>query len=156
MNPPGLGSKCGKWVERFSDFGKYKGNFRNHTTSLPTYRTLNKWGKWVDRLSDFGKYKEYIRSHSISLPAYRTLSQVQGADLAVSYVNIDTNINWWCLNFRNSLSACNWDVLCTTPGWHKSLKQTAFFEYCEYKAKTMSKLENTNRLLQEHAGGEHR
>ena len=86
--PPGLGSKCGKWVERFSDFGKYKGNFRNHTTSLPTYRTLSKWGKWVDRFSDFGKYKGYIRNHSTSLPAYRTLSQVRGgstsADLAVS------------------------------------------------------------------------
>ena len=60
LNPPGLGSKCSKWVEGFSDFGKYKGNFRNHTTSLPTYRTLSKWGKWVDRLSDFGKYKGYI------------------------------------------------------------------------------------------------
>ena len=33
LNPPGLGSK---WVERFSDFGKYKGNVRNHTTSLLT------------------------------------------------------------------------------------------------------------------------
>ena len=43
VEPPGLGSKCGKWVERFSDFGKYKGNFRNHTTSLPAYRTLSKW-----------------------------------------------------------------------------------------------------------------
>ena len=32
LNPRGLGSKCGKWVERFSDFRKYKGNFRNHTT----------------------------------------------------------------------------------------------------------------------------
>ena len=53
LNPPRLGSKCGKRVERFSDFGKYKGNFRNHTTSLPTYHTLSKWGKWVDRLSDF-------------------------------------------------------------------------------------------------------
>ena len=42
VEPPGLGSKCGKWVERFSDFGKYKGNFRNHTTSLPAYRTLSK------------------------------------------------------------------------------------------------------------------
>ena len=87
LNPPGLGSKCGKRVERFSDFGKYKGNFRNHTTSLPTYRTLSKWGKWVDRLSDFGKYKGYIRNHSTSLPAYRTLRQVRGgstsADLAV-------------------------------------------------------------------------
>ena len=30
LNPPGLGSKCGKWVERFSDFGKYKGYIRNH------------------------------------------------------------------------------------------------------------------------------
>ena len=84
---PRLSSKCGKWVERFSDFGKYKGNFGNHITSLPTYRTLSKWGKWVDRLSDFGKYKGYIRNHSTSLPAYRTLSQVQGgstsADLAV-------------------------------------------------------------------------
>ena len=78
LNPPGLGSKCGKRVERFSDFGKYKGNVRNHTTSLPTYRTLSKWGKWVDRLSDFGKYKGYIRNHSTSLPAYRTLSQVRG------------------------------------------------------------------------------
>ena len=39
--PTGLGSKCGKWVERFSDFGKYKGNFRNHTTSLPAYHTLS-------------------------------------------------------------------------------------------------------------------
>ena len=78
LNPPGVGSKCGKRVERFSDFGKYKGNFRNHTTSLPTYRTLSKWGKWVDRLSDFGKYKGYIRNHSTSLPAYRTLSQVRG------------------------------------------------------------------------------
>ena len=89
LNPPGLGSKCGRRVERFSDFGKYKGNFRNHTTSLPAYRTLSKWGKWVDRLSDFGKYKEYIRNHSTSLPAYRTLSQVRGgstsADLAVDY-----------------------------------------------------------------------
>ena len=70
-----------------SDFGKYKGNFRNHTTSLPTYRTLSKWGKWVDRLSDFGIYEGYIRNHSTSLPAYRTLSQVRGgstsADLAV-------------------------------------------------------------------------
>ena len=88
LNPPGLGSKCGRRVERFSDFGKYKGNFRNHTTSLPTYRTLSKWGKWVDRLSDFGKYKGYIRNHSTSLPAYRTSSQVRGgsisADLAVS------------------------------------------------------------------------
>ena len=87
LNPTGLGSKCGKWVERFSDFGKYKGNVRNHTTSLPTYRTLSKWGKWVDRLSDFGKYKGYIRNHSTSLPAYHTLSQVRGgstsADLAV-------------------------------------------------------------------------
>ena len=84
---PRLGSKCGKWVERFSDFGKYKGNFRNHTTSLPTYRTLSKWGKRVDRLSDCGRYKGYIRNHSTSLPAYRTLSQVRGgstsADLAV-------------------------------------------------------------------------
>ena len=45
VEPPGLGSKCGKWVERFSDFGKYKGNFRNHTTSLPAYRTLSQvWG----------------------------------------------------------------------------------------------------------------
>ena len=79
LNPPGLG---------FSDFGKYKGNFINHKTSLPTYRTLRKWGKWVDRLSDFGKYKGYIRIHSTSLPAYPTLSQVQGgstsADLAVN------------------------------------------------------------------------
>ena len=87
LNPPGLGSKCSKWVERFSDFRKYKGNFRNHTTSLPAYCTLSKWGKWVDRLSDFGKYKGYIRNHSTSLPAYRTLSQVRGgstsADLAV-------------------------------------------------------------------------
>jgi len=66
LNPPGLGSKCGKRVERFSDFGKYKGNFRNHTTSLPTYRTLSKWGKWVDRLSDFGKYKGYITGCPIS------------------------------------------------------------------------------------------
>ena len=57
VEPPGLGSKCSKRVERFSDFGKHKGNFRNHTTSLPTYRTLRKWGKWVDRLRDFGKYK---------------------------------------------------------------------------------------------------
>ena len=24
VDPPGLGSKCGKWVEMFSDFGKYK------------------------------------------------------------------------------------------------------------------------------------
>ena len=87
LNPPGLGSKCSKQVERFSDFGKYKGNCRNHPTSLPTPRTLSKWGKWVDRLSDFGKYKGYIRNHSTSLPAYRTLSQVRGgstsADLAV-------------------------------------------------------------------------
>ena len=87
LNPPGLCSKCGKWVESFSDFGKYKGNISNHTTSLPTYHTLSKWGKWVDRLSDFGKYKGYIRNHSTSLPAYRTLSQVWGgstsADLAV-------------------------------------------------------------------------
>merc|ERR1712102_18848 len=87
LNPPRLGLKCGKRVERFSDFGKYKGNFRNHTTSLQTYRTLSKWGKWVDRLSDFGKYKGYIRNHPTSLPAYRTLSQVRGgstsADLAV-------------------------------------------------------------------------
>ena len=87
LNPPGLGSKYGKWVERFSDFGKYKGNFRNHTTCLPAYRTLSKWGKWVDRLSDFGKYKGYIRNHSTSLPVYHTLSQVRGgstsADLAV-------------------------------------------------------------------------
>ena len=45
LNPPGLGSKCGKWVERFSDFGKYKGNIKNHTTSLPIYQTLSKWGK---------------------------------------------------------------------------------------------------------------
>ena len=45
LNPPRLGSKCGKRVERFSDFGKYKGNFRNHTTSLPSYRTLSQvWG----------------------------------------------------------------------------------------------------------------
>ena len=90
LNPPGLGSKYGKRVERFSDFGKYKGNFRNNTTSLPAYRTLSKWGKWVDRLSDFGKYKGYIRNHSTSLPAYRTLSQVRGgstsADLAVMYI----------------------------------------------------------------------
>ena len=57
LNPPGLGSKCGKRVERFSDFGKYKGNFRNHTTSLPTYRTLSKWGKWVNRLSDSCRYR---------------------------------------------------------------------------------------------------
>ena len=39
VEPPGLGSKCGKRVERFSDFGKYKGYIRNHSTSLPAYRT---------------------------------------------------------------------------------------------------------------------
>ena len=92
VEPPGLGSKCGKRVERFSDLGKYKGNFRNHTTSLPTYSTLSKWGKWEDRLSDFGKYKGYNRNHSTSLPAYRTLSQVRGgstsADLALLYVHV--------------------------------------------------------------------
>ena len=31
LNPPGLGSKCGKWVERLSDFGKYKEYFKTHT-----------------------------------------------------------------------------------------------------------------------------
>ena len=41
LNPPRLGLKCGKRVERFSDFGKYKGNFRYHSTSLPAYRTLS-------------------------------------------------------------------------------------------------------------------
>ena len=36
-SPPRLDSKCGEWVVRFSDFGKYKGNIRNHSTSLPAY-----------------------------------------------------------------------------------------------------------------------
>ena len=49
MNPPGLGSKCGKWVERLSDFGNYKGYFKYHTTSLPTCPTLSEWSKWVER-----------------------------------------------------------------------------------------------------------
>ena len=71
-------------VERFSDFGKYEGNFRNHITSLPTYRTLSKWGKWVDRFSNFGKYKGYIRNHSTSLPVYRTLSQVRGGSTSAA------------------------------------------------------------------------
>ena len=93
VEPPGLDWKCGKRVERYSDFGKYKRNFRNHITSVPTYHTLSMWGKWVDRLSDFGKFKGYIRNHSTSLPAYRTLSQVRGgstsADLAVCQIK-----NW--------------------------------------------------------------
>ena len=43
--PPGLGSKWGKWVDRLSDFGKYKGYIRNHSTSLPAYCTLSEvWG----------------------------------------------------------------------------------------------------------------
>ena len=67
LNPPGLGSKCGKWVGRLSDFGKYKGNFRNHTTSLPIYRTFSKWGKWVDRLSDFGNINDILE---ITQPLY--------------------------------------------------------------------------------------
>ena len=41
LKPPGLGSKCGKWVDRLSDFGKYKGYIRNHSTSLPAYRALS-------------------------------------------------------------------------------------------------------------------
>ena len=36
VDPPGLGSKCGKWVERFSDFGKYKGYIRLEITQ-PLY-----------------------------------------------------------------------------------------------------------------------
>ena len=34
-------SKWGKWVDRLSDFGKYKGYIRNHSTSLPAYCTLS-------------------------------------------------------------------------------------------------------------------
>ena len=52
LNSPRLGSRCGKWVERFIDFGKYKGYFRNHTTPLPTYRTLSMWGKWYTNIYD--------------------------------------------------------------------------------------------------------
>ena len=45
VEPPRLGSKCGEGVERFSDFRKYKGYIRNHSTSLPAYRTLSQvWG----------------------------------------------------------------------------------------------------------------
>ena len=34
-----------KWVDRLSDFGKYIGYIRNHSTSLPGYRTLSQvWG----------------------------------------------------------------------------------------------------------------
>ena len=43
LNPPGLGSKCGKRVERLSDFGEYKGNF---THSILTY--LNHYNYLVD------------------------------------------------------------------------------------------------------------
>ena len=38
---PRLGSKWGKWAERLSDFGKYKGYFKNHTKSPPTHPTLS-------------------------------------------------------------------------------------------------------------------
>ena len=37
-----LGLKWGKWVARLSDFGKYKGYFKNHTTSQPAYLTRSK------------------------------------------------------------------------------------------------------------------
>ena len=39
--PPRLGPKWGKWADRLSDFVKYKGYLKNHTTSQTTYPTLS-------------------------------------------------------------------------------------------------------------------
>ena len=67
LEPPRLGWKCGKWVERLSDFWNILCIFQNHTTPPPTYSTLREWGKCVERLCDF----LYIfPNHSTSLPTY--------------------------------------------------------------------------------------
>ena len=67
LEPTRLGWKCGKWVERLSDFWNILYIFQNHTTPPPTYSTLREWGKCVERLCDF----LYIfPNHSTSLPTY--------------------------------------------------------------------------------------
>ena len=62
VEPPRLGSKWGKRVERMSDFYYILYIFQNHSTYLPTYPTCSKCGKWVERFSDFGKYKGNVRN----------------------------------------------------------------------------------------------
>ena len=60
LNPPGLGSK---WVERFiSDFGKYKGNVRNHTTSLLTTKAATDQINFENKMSCSSKSSDEIRS----------------------------------------------------------------------------------------------
>ena len=44
MNPPRLGSKWDKWGSRLRDFGKCKGYFKNHATSIPAFPTLSAIG----------------------------------------------------------------------------------------------------------------
>ena len=98
--PPRLGPKWGKWADRLSDFVKYKGYLKNHTTSQTTYPTLSECTLLIFCTKCEGKFVSVAPTRKMLLSMCSVLAWAGGR------AGILTDSRKLCQPIRGKLRLC--------------------------------------------------